>query len=495
MPLNNQRPASDDLGSHAHSSPAVSEQDSAGESSASESCSPSTSPPAAVSLEEVMESARDLLNLRLSHEILVNRHFHLPQDRLSEGSLCKTVRDNLHKAFWDVLEAELNDDPPQYGQAIGLLEEIRETLLSLLKPCGAQMRSLHDRVLEVLDMDLIRQQAQNEAVDIQGLAAFIVATMGQMCAPCRDEEIRKLRDRTDNVVTLFREIFRVLDLMKVDVVNVSMVSLRRTLQRHGVQYERQKFQEVLQKTPSAMDRTTAWIRAALNELLPVGWRSDRGEEPVVLPGPDQILNTAYLQILRWDHSRSPLPETLAADEQRLQELQRQLQRIQTVNQVLLMVSSTVGGPVQDLPALSERLKKMVGVLLDGMHRPSFDLDEALKGVGVKVCCELNESLRGRGYGALSATLQATLRGQICGVAQPDNSVRSLVEDRVQQYFRVLVFSSKPQAQLEAVPAGLAAIRPELAALGGDFLSLVAFNRAVYTPFYINAIKTLLFCQD
>ena len=36
------------------------------------------------------------------------------------------MRDNLHKAFWDILETELNDDPPEYQFAIKLLEEIRE---------------------------------------------------------------------------------------------------------------------------------------------------------------------------------------------------------------------------------------------------------------------------------------------------------------------------------------------------------------------------------
>lgn len=41
-------------------------------------------------------------------------------------SVCKVIRDALHKAFWDILESELNDDPPVYGQAIRLLGEIRE---------------------------------------------------------------------------------------------------------------------------------------------------------------------------------------------------------------------------------------------------------------------------------------------------------------------------------------------------------------------------------
>lgn len=53
-------------------------------------------------------------------------------------------------------------------------------------------------------MDLIRQQADNDAVDIQGLASYIITTMGKLCAPVRDEEIKKLHKNTDNIVTLFR---------------------------------------------------------------------------------------------------------------------------------------------------------------------------------------------------------------------------------------------------------------------------------------------------
>lgn len=58
--------------------------------------------------------------------------------------------------------------------------------------------------MEVLDIDLIRKQADNDVIDIQGLASYIISTMGKMCAPSRDEEIKKLRQNTDNIVTLFR---------------------------------------------------------------------------------------------------------------------------------------------------------------------------------------------------------------------------------------------------------------------------------------------------
>ncbi|XP_042260035.1 T-complex protein 11-like protein 2 isoform X1 [Thunnus maccoyii] len=511
MPLNDERPVStssgEDQGSDVESSSercdsmtSTSDLDCSRESftsdCSSKHCTPSSSPPKTVTLDEVMESARDLFNLSFAHEIIMNRKFQLEPDSLPQNSLWKMVRENVHKAFWDILESELNDDPPEYGQAIRLLEEIRETLLSFLNPGANRIRT---QIMEVLDMDLIRQQADNDAVDIQGLASYIITTMGKMCAPVRDEEIKKLRDSTDNIVTLFREIFRVLDLMKADMVNFTIDNLRPVLQRHSVEYEREKFQSILEKTPGALDHTTAWIKSALEELqsatIPAEQTNGQGKGQPAVPGPFQVLNAAFLHILTWDSDKGPLPETWMTDETRLREIQRQLQRCQAVNEVLLIVYSTIGGPIQGLSSLSDRLKKMTSVLLDGMHSPHFKMEEALEGVSAQICCELNKSLTERNYPTLTPALQATLTGQICSITQKDNPIRTLVEDRVQQYFMTLICDPKSQAKLEQVPAGLTAIKPELALMGAKFISLVNYNKTVYGPFYADIIRKLMFSSS
>lgn len=74
-----------------------------------------------------------------------------------------------------------------------------QILLSFLAP-GAN--SLHNQICEVLDIDLIRQQAEHNAVDVQGLANYVINTMGKMCAPVRDEDIRELKATTDIVEML-----------------------------------------------------------------------------------------------------------------------------------------------------------------------------------------------------------------------------------------------------------------------------------------------------
>lgn len=60
------------------------------------------------------------------------------------------------------------------------------------------------QIMEVLDIELIRQQADNNAVDIHGIASYIINTMGKLCTPNRDEDVKKLCETTDNIVTLFR---------------------------------------------------------------------------------------------------------------------------------------------------------------------------------------------------------------------------------------------------------------------------------------------------
>ncbi|XP_062374064.1 T-complex protein 11-like protein 2 [Sardina pilchardus] len=461
-------------------------------SDSSKHSSPSSSPPKTITLDEVMTSARDLSNLKLAHEIIVNRNFRVEPSELPENSLQKRVKEIVHKAFWDCLESDLNEDPPEYRHAVKLLEEIRGILLSFLNPGSNRMRT---QIMEVLDMDLIRQQADNDAVDIQGMATYVINTMGKMCAPVRDEEIKKLRENPGDIVSLFKEIFRVLDLMMMDFVNTTIQMIRPELQKHSVEYEREKFQNILQTTPSALDYTTGWIKASLEEAaqaMPPAEKSGDPDKAVKsLPGPALVMNTAFVRLLMGAHE-DPLPETLMTDQGRLVEMQQRAQLLQAVASVLLIVYSSIGEAISGLPALAERLKRMTSVLLEGMHSPSFNLMEALENASVQICCELNKSLTERNYPPLPPPLQHTLKGQICSITQENNPIRALVEGRFQQYVRVILSVPNSHAHPPPTPNGLGLIQPELATLGVSYVGMVNFNKQVYMPYYMSIIKNLLF---
>ncbi|CAG5958553.1 unnamed protein product [Menidia menidia] len=170
-----------------------------------------------------METAKGVTNMALAHEIMLNQEFQVRPAEPPEGSLERKVKEIMHKAFWDCLEVQLSEDPPSYGHAIRLLAEIKETLLSFLLPGHGRLRS---RIEEVLDLPLIQQQAENGALDIGRLSQFVIGMMGSLA------------------------IFSVLDLMKMDMANFAVSSIRPHLMQQSVEYERNKFQEFLEKQPS-----------------------------------------------------------------------------------------------------------------------------------------------------------------------------------------------------------------------------------------------------
>lgn len=101
-----------------------------------------------------------------------------------------------------------------------------------------------DRICEVLDPQVIRQQAEQGVLDFKSYASFIIQLMAKSCAPVRDEEVNKLNE-IDDVVLTFRRILEVMDLMKLDMANCLLEAARRDVITHSVEYEKHKFNEYL----------------------------------------------------------------------------------------------------------------------------------------------------------------------------------------------------------------------------------------------------------
>uniref|UniRef100_A0A8C4YIT9 T-complex 11 like 2 n=1 Tax=Gopherus evgoodei TaxID=1825980 RepID=A0A8C4YIT9_9SAUR len=414
-----------------------------------------------------MAAARNLSNLTLAHEIAVNENFHMEHVDLPQNSLGVERKEIVHKAFWDHLESELNEDPPEYYHAIKLFEEIKETLLSFLTPGANRIRN---QICEVLDADLIRQQAEHDAVDVLGLANYVIITMGKLCAPIRDDDIKQLK-ATGNIVELLRQIFHVLDLMKMDMVNYTIQNIRPQLQRNLVDYERTKFQEILEETPSALDLTT-------------------DSKPNL--SPTLVLNNGYLKLLQWDYQKKAIPETLITDEVRLQKLKEKLNELRIIACISLITSNMVGTTIVGLPDFADKLKRISAVLLEGMNKEKFDLKEALNNIGVQICNEVNRSLSERGFPTLDMEIQNSLVGQICSIVEEDNPISSLIDKRIHLYMKSLLTLPSIQKCMPTMPGGLAVIQAEIESVGSQYASIVNFNKQVYGPFYANILRKLLF---
>lgn len=447
---------------------------------------PQASPPKFVSVEELMETAKGVTNMALAHEIVVNQAFQVRPTELPEGSLEHRVKEIMHKAFWHCLEDKLKEDPPSYEHVIKLLANIKETLLYLL-PGHSRLSA---RIEEVLDLPLIQQQAENGALDIGGLSQFIVGMMGSMCAPCRDEDVNKLKEIAD-IVPLLKAIFSVLTLMKVDMANFAVTRIRPHLMQQSIEYERNKFQDFLEKHPNALDYTEKWLEdtvKCLRETEAGGCGGAAAASSSLLP--INVHNHAYLRLLRWEHASDLFPETVLMDQVRFQEMQQEVEKLVLLSSVLLIIYTTTGEAISGLPGLMETLKNTVSVMLADMHTPAFSSEEALATIGEKLCVELSQCLSQHGFSPFSTDRSSTLKGQISATIQPDNTVRKLMDSRIQSYLLASLGSSQHNTP-PPLPGGMAPISSELKELAVRFSRLVNFNKLVFSPFYQQILQKIL----
>ncbi|XP_032894642.1 T-complex protein 11-like protein 1 [Amblyraja radiata] len=442
-----------------------------------------------VSVEELIEAEKGVCNMALAHEIVVNERFLMKQRDLPESSIEKTIEDIMKKAFWDCLQAQLNEDPPVYDHAIKLLSEIKETLLSFLLPGHTRLRN---QINEVLDLDLIKQEAENGALNIPKLADFIIGMMGTLCAPIRDEDIRLIRNIVD-VVKLFREIFAVLDLMKLDMVNFAISSIRPHLMKQSVDYERKCFQEFFDKQQGSLELATEWLQETASELLSsadsVLDGATAGATDVSALCPISVLNHAYVKLLQWDHASRLFPEPVLMDQPRFKEMQQELNQLTLIAAVLLVIYNMTGAAISGLSGFLDRLKSIIKALLTGMHSHSFHLAETMTSVSEQICVEVNNCLSQHGFSLLPTEKEAVLKGQIQAISSLDNSVRKLIDLRIQTFLKMHLASSNPKSV--TVPGGLAPVRRELEEITIRFLHLVNYNKLVFNPYYDTILAKVL----
>lgn len=442
------------------------------------------SPPKFLSFEQLMEAASGVKNMALAHEIAVNTDFKLESFQPPDDSIEKKVKETVRRAFWDAFQAKLDEDPPDFSHALVLIEEIRENIMMLLMPQHVRFRA---QICEVLDIDLIRQKLENDAFDIYYYSNYIIGVMEKLCAPVRDDQVAKLKTIKE-VVPLFKEIFEVLDLMKMDMANFTIQQIRPYCQQQSVEYERKKFQDFLKSQQEVgidgLEFTKAWLKRSHDKITDV----NAVEEAMALPlaTPAAIMNEAYIELLDFEE-KNVIPETLVMDHTRISEQMESAHRLALISSVLMITYSTVGASISGVQALKEKLKSEICTLLEGV--PESDLPKVMGNVGEQVNKTVNEFLSSHGFSARDEAQQRLLVGQITEMSSKDNRIYKLLFKRLLDFLRQII-SSQHKEPLK-VPPGFSAVERELSQLSGRFLRLISYNRSVFGSFYTDIINTLL----
>nr|CAG4648622.1 EOG090X04Z9 [Polyphemus pediculus] len=437
------------------------------------------SPPGFVTLEEIMKAANGVSNMSLAHEIAVDADFHLEKVEPPSNSLHKIVKEIAHKAFWDLLEKELEGNPPEFERALILLEEIKEWLLSLLLP--HQTKTIQE-IQGNIDIDLIKQQVENGTFDLKHYSQYIISLMGRLCAPGRDEKIRELTTLTD-VVPLYKGIFETLEFMRLDMANFTIRQIRPHIAACSVEYERKKFEDYLKITPDGLRNTREWL---YRHKMAANPDSASPSNPVALI--PLVLVDSFIELLDWNEENA-WPETVVLDEGRFSELRHKLSLVEILSSILLVTLSQSIGPLQSSTTfrqtLKEHLAEHLAVILD-QPKSLKELQDVMPSVTTQVINDIEKGIQAENLPQLTPEAIILISGQISGISQPDNRVRQIIHTRLMEFLRQVI--SSEVARPTQIPVGLSLFKSEIAAIAGQFARLVSHNRAVFAQHYADLIK-------
>ncbi|XP_006869183.1 PREDICTED: T-complex protein 11 homolog [Chrysochloris asiatica] len=446
---------------------------------------------------DLTETVNKVSRLNIAHEIIVNQDFCMEERVLPPNSPEGKLMETMHNAFWDHLKEQLSNIPPDFTCALDLLKEIKISFLSLLLPWHNRLRN---EIEEALDMDLLKQEAEHGALDVPRLSNYIVNLMKLLCAPVRDEAVRKLENIPDPV-NLLKGIFHVLGLMQMDMVNYTIRSLRPYLKEHSIEYERAKFQELLNKHPNLLDYTIKWLTKTATDLTTPPLSSSVPSSTssmacssshwkvisLELPSPTMVLHQSYLNLLLWDPADEEFPETLLMDRMRLQEMAFQLKQLTILASVLLVARSLSGNVLFSSPEFVDKLKCITKALIEEFN---FRPEEAMLSVSEQVSQEIHQGLKDMGLTPLSRDNTASLIDQLQNIAKKENCIRNIIDQRIRLFFKRCFICGMQESLLD-FPGGLILIKGELTELAWKFVNLIHHNHQVFGPYYAEILNNII----
>lgn len=444
------------------------------------------SPPRFASIDQFMTAANAVQNMTLAHEISVNQNFKLEKLEYSSNSIEKQIHDTVHKAFWNSLKEDFDNDPVEYKHAIIIINEAKQGLLSLLLPNHVKFR---EQIESVLDMELIKQQTDKNLFDYEQYSLFIIQIMSKLCAPARDSTIEHLRTLKDPV-EVFKGIMETLELLKLDMANFTIQQMRPHIQQQVVIYEQKKFKELLDTQKETgidgLEFTRQWLARAkkrIEESNSIGsFKYESG------PTPSSIVNEAFMEIFVWS-SHLIFPETLAMDEIRFNEIYIKCRKFLVVCAISNTVFTLLGESISGLEELKTKLKNNILILLEDFMNMTFE--ELMKHIGEEVIKLTNESLVKHGKKNLNESQEGCLKSLIVDLSSKslhENSVYKLLFSRYIDFLQSIL-TKRTQGPVK-LPQGMSIMEKDLLENTGQFLRLVTFNKNVFGSYYGEIIESL-----
>lgn len=537
------------------------------EASGQATMDPSSEP---IPMDQILKTANTMSNMLMAHKIALEDDFRLepgmdisgPLMSLSpilgsslplaeekaaqrgEPSLQSKVKDIVQEAYWDLFREEVESqrsetkEERKYDQCKQLLRDIKQRIIDLLLPQHARLKQ---DIEDKLDSKIIDQLSSVDSLNLLDYARYVLSVLGRLCAPVRDEKLKELNETTD-LVSVYRGIMELLELMRLDFANFTLNRFKPHIKAHSQDYEREKFNEILKQQQTigidGLEFTKVWLKRAVqhveeqhglsdlvnesdNLILDTDSGSSSCDKKDKILGNsvvNKILNVAYCELLEWSPEKQRLyPETLLFDEATFKQLGEQYKVLMLTSSILLTTFAFVSKfNLQDNPEFRTLVKSHIITLLtasyDDQSTQTSDsndsskanpLDQAkLETVALRLIEDIKQFVSSLDKSRLD-TLEVQkelFKRQILDLQSESNRIRQLARRRIMEFVDTLLTLDFEHQQKQSsskmpppvnIPLGLNCLADEITLTMAQLVKLIRYNRRVFIQHYQNIIVDLV----
>ncbi|XP_058064104.1 T-complex protein 11-like protein 1 isoform X1 [Anopheles bellator] len=447
-------------------------------------------PAKVVNLLDLKNLAKSCEDMALAHEIAVNEEFKLMQNEDSGNSITRTVRDTMHRAYWDVVQVQLNAEPPCYDMAMDVLSNIKQAFGVLLT--GNNDRAL-EKINSYLDEQLIRRHAEEGVLNLAHVAHFVIDMMARACCMDRDAEVEQLKSITDTV-QLLRGILEVLGHMKVDMANFVLTMTRKEFAARSIEYEKKKFAEIQHVCNDNFPLTIEWLKRHKPEPQTTGAVSSTEVTSSNIAEaahfstkprtsiPEHII-AAYVELLHPTSNTDDFPELLNLDRRRFEQLKAEVMRVIICDSILCYAGTCVAKSDQ-LPLFRKNLAHKLMILIkDCVDDQQFI--EVAENLWLQVKDSMHTYHSQNELLMPDPTSMTLLKTHIENTCHKKSHVFAVMHNRSIELFKVTL-----QNDIESAPffSSFRDYQTELAAILKTVKRITNHNYAVYGDYYAKLIR-------
>ncbi|KAI9663430.1 MAG: hypothetical protein M1829_006068 [Trizodia sp. TS-e1964] len=340
------------------------------------------SPPVTAASLEELNITRIVHNLKLRNDINYDPDLHFRPNLDGENGANKVQQGSN---YWADLTSEILfyslpaesperdtwDKVDRLDLAFASIREILQTLVPTRD---------HPALIESLNEKWLVSQLKRGNYNFVGLSQWLARLIKSHCAPMRDDWVDQMvaqvqigteQANINELVNGLKELFGILEAMKLDVANHQIRSLRHLLIEDTVHFQQKHFKRKISSGTLNVEECLRWFRQSY---------SDEQQETYTSSDPNlgalQQFFKAMVHSLRTSAGTKSIPDTFSLDNDRILKLRSDVQELIFLEisvDVFKFVSESVSFCNEDIESLKDSITIVVGEG-DGDYRSVESLD-------------------------------------------------------------------------------------------------------------------------